>query len=97
MTTKLVHCVSIPPATIYSSPVYYYYNFAKANEEFAKMYTEEYYPCCGKSICKGCIYSVAQTGNHNKCPFCNAKLNASVEENVEDIMKRVEAIIITRD
>jgi hypothetical protein len=26
-------------------------------EDMAKMDSEQYYPCCGKTICKGCAYS----------------------------------------
>jgi TPR repeat protein len=54
--------------------------------------TEQYYPCCGKSICGGCIYSFRESGNNDKCPFCNADQdNKTVEDNVKDNMKRVEA------
>jgi TPR repeat protein len=53
---------------------------------------EVYYSCCGKSICFGCVYSLDQTGNDGKCPFCNSdrggKTNA---ERVEEVKKRVEA------
>jgi TPR repeat protein len=53
---------------------------------------EEYYPCCGKTICKGCVYSFSQSGNTSKCPFCNSdRADKTVEENIEDLMKRAEA------
>jgi TPR repeat protein len=55
------------------------------------MYTEEYYACCGKSICKGCVYSFCKSRNDEKCPFCNAEINKTDEEKVEEVMKRVEA------
>ena len=53
---------------------------------------EQYYPCCGKSICKGCLYSFYESGNDEKCPFCNSDRGSKTdEEDVEDIMKRVAA------
>ena len=54
---------------------------------------EEYYTCCGKSICRGCIYSFFQSGNHDKCPHCNAERRTRLDEenNVKEMMKRVEA------
>jgi hypothetical protein len=88
LPTKLISCISLPPATILSVPIYEY---AIANEELASMSTEKYYPCCGKSICGGCVHSCSQSGNH-KCPFCNSdRDNKTDEEDVEEIMKRVEA------
>ena len=51
-----------------------------------------YYPCCGKTICRGCVYSFGQSGNNDTCPFCNSdRGNKTDEENVEDNMKRVAA------
>ena len=55
MPIKVLCCVSLSPATITSVPIY---NFADANEEVAKIRQEEYYPCCGKSGCGGCIHSI---------------------------------------
>jgi TPR repeat protein len=89
MPIKLVTCISLPPATIYSVPVH---DFDEANEELAEEETEVYYPCCGKSICRGCVYSFSQSGNARKCPFCNSDRSSKTrEENNEDLMKRVEA------
>ena len=89
MSQKMICCLSLPPATTISVPIY---DFAKANEMLAKMDTEGYYPCCGKSICGGCIYSFNNSGNDDKCPFCNADRGSKTEEeNIEDITKRVEA------
>jgi TPR repeat protein len=80
--------MSLSPATILSVPIY---DFAIANEEFEMEDVKTYYPCCGKSICAGCIYSFRESGNNDKCPFCNAdQENKTVEENVKDNMKRVE-------
>ena len=52
MPTNLIICVSLPPATVFSVPIY---DYAMANEGLKREPTEEYYPCCGKSICRGCI------------------------------------------
>jgi TPR repeat protein len=81
--------VSLPPATILSVPIY---DLAKANEEVAKMGSEEYHPCCGKTICGGCIHSFCESGTIGKCPFCNADRCSKTEQDaVEEMMKRVEA------
>jgi tetratricopeptide (TPR) repeat protein len=89
MPTLLMSCITLPPATISSVPVN---DFAKASAELAKMDTEVYYQCCGKSICRGCVYSFRESGNDDKCPFCNSdRADKTDEENNEDLMKRVEA------
>jgi len=88
MPLKLISCASLPPATISSVPIY---DFAFANQELATEPMETYYPCCGKSVCEGCIYSFCQSGNDDKCPFCNSDRGKTEEEQVEDNMKRVEA------
>ena len=89
MPQQLICCVSLPPATITSVPIY---DFVKANEELAGEVMELYYPCCGKSICKGCIHSFGTSGNIWTCPFCNTGQSSKTdEEHVEEIMKRVEA------
>jgi len=87
MPGKILSCVTLPPATISSVPINY---FADAHQELANLTTETYYSCCGKSICGGCVHSFHESGNL-KCPFCNADRNKTVEEQVEDNMKRVEA------
>ena len=89
MPVRMISCVSLPSATLSSVPIY---DYAIANEELAGMTMEEYYPCCGKSICRGCFYSFAQSGNSGKCPFCNTERGGKTdeEENAE-MMKRVEA------
>jgi tetratricopeptide (TPR) repeat protein len=89
MPTLLLCCLSLPDATISLVPIY---DFANANEELAATSMEEYYPCCGKSICAGCVYSLCDSGNIGKCPFCNCDRSSKTdEEEVEDTMKRVEA------
>jgi TPR repeat protein len=89
MPSKLINCVSLPPATISSVPIQ---DFADANEGLATEAMETYYPCCGKYICKGCEYSFCKSGNDVRCPFCNAESgNKTDEECVGEVMKRVEA------
>ena len=54
---------------------------------------EVYYPYCGNSICNGCVHSFRNSGNDEKCPFCNYDGSGkTVEEMVRELMKRVEAI-----
>jgi hypothetical protein len=88
MPVSLICCMSLPPATVLSVPIY---DYALANVELADTNTEKYYACCGKSICQGCINSFKESGNIGKCPFCNADRSKTDEEIVEKIMKRVEA------
>ena len=90
MPFKLICCVSLPPATRSSVPVY---DFAVANQVVAgTAVMDEYYPCCGKSICRGCVHSFRESGNDERCPFCNSDQgNKTAEENIENITKRVEA------
>ena len=45
----------------------------------------------GKIICGGCIHSCRESGNDDKCPFCNSEGGKTDEERVEQIMKRVAA------
>jgi hypothetical protein len=88
MPDRLINCVSLPPATITSVPIY---DYARANQEFAMKETEAYYSCCGKYICRGCLHSSYMSGN-DKCPFCNSdRSNNTRDEMVEDNMRRVEA------
>jgi TPR repeat protein len=85
---QLLSCVSLPPATKFYVPIY---DFAKANEELAGKAMDTYFSCCGKRICGGCVYSFDQSGNDVNCPFCNSEGGKTVEERVEDLMKRAEA------
>jgi TPR repeat protein len=89
MPAKMISCVSLPPATLTSVPIY---DYSLANEEAAKLDMEQYYQCCGKTICKGCIYSFCAAGNIDKCPFCNSDRGGKTrEEKNKDLMKRVDA------
>ena len=89
MPIELMCCISLPPATIYSVPIHY---FASANEAHIDLETDMYYPCCGKCICKGCVYTFCNSEQNGKCPFCTADQDGKTgEENVEDTMKRAEA------
>jgi TPR repeat protein len=88
MPTKLISCISFPPATIFSVPIR---DHAEANKELASFATEQYYACCGKHICGGCIHSLFNSGINGKCPFCNADQGKTEVEQVKELMKRVEA------
>jgi TPR repeat protein len=88
MPAKLVCCVPLPPANITSIPIN---DFANEHEELINKATEEYYECCGKSICGGCVYSFRKSGNIGTCPFCKTdRIGKTDEERVEEFMKRVE-------
>ena len=45
LPSKLICCVSLPPATILSVPIN---DFADANEGLVNLSSEQYYPCCGE-------------------------------------------------
>ena len=49
-----------------------------------------YYSCCGKTICGGCLYAVAQRDKDQKCPFCRTPAPKSEEEQLERLEKRME-------
>jgi TPR repeat protein len=66
-------------------------DYAIANEELANKTMKQYYECCGKSICGGCIYSFHESGNNDKCPFCNSeRMGKTDDEKVDELMKRVD-------
>jgi hypothetical protein len=86
MPVQLICCVSLPPATILSVPIY---DFAIAHEGLKIEPTETNYPCYGKSICGGCVHSFYMSGNASKCPFCNSdRGNKTDEDGAEDNTKR---------
>jgi hypothetical protein len=90
MSVRFESSLSLPPATIFSVPIF---DFAIANStELAKLATEQYYSCCGKSICGGCIDSFVKSENTRNCPFCKAQIsNITDDERVGEVMKRVAA------
>ena len=89
MPSKLICCVSLPPATLSFVPIC---EFSEANKGLAGMDMDVYYPCCGKRICEGCIHSFNNSGNNGKCPFCNAeRIGRTDRELVADMRKRVAA------
>ena len=101
MPDRILACISLPPATITSVPISItnkigrnvsipIVDYAGANQKADKA-MEVYYSCCGKNICKGCVHSFFQSGNANKCPFCNTDQLKSQQENKSRIMKRVNA------
>ena len=53
-----------------------------------------FHSCCGKDICHGCIYAMAntETGSKNMklCPFCRTPYPKSEEERVERLKKLME-------
>jgi hypothetical protein len=88
MPYKLIACISLPPASILSIPIY---DFAVANEKLATLETEHYYSCCRKSICGGCLDSFRKSGNNEKCAFCKAYVRGKTDDKqVEELMKRVD-------
>jgi TPR repeat protein len=89
MPAKVLCCISLPPATVTSVPIR---NVAIENKKMADQVSFEYYECCGKSICRGCMYSFCKSGNFEKCPFCKTEREGKTnKEAIEQIMKRVEA------
>ena len=66
---ELISCVSLPLATISFISIFDFAEEPEANEGLAKKALELYYTCCGKSICKGCVYSFCESGSNGKCPF----------------------------
>jgi TPR repeat protein len=91
MPVNIISCLSLPPATIKSVPIF---DYARAkNEELANMSAEIYHACCGKGICGGCVYSLCgNSGNSEKCPFCRVEImKNSDNERLQEMMKRVEA------
>ena len=94
MPKTIISCASLSPATISSVPIY---DLAKANEVLAKENMEHYYTCCRKTICRG-MHSFFESGNDDKCPFCNSDCNLCNsdcnepdEERSQEMMRRVAA------
>ena len=72
MPGEIISCISLPPATITSVPVYDFMMSPNAAALLDRQ-TEEYYSCCGKSVCKGCTISFNMSGNIGTCPHCKAE------------------------
>jgi TPR repeat protein len=87
LPSTIISCISLPDATILSVPIF---DFANANDGLSKAMVQYYY-CCGKSICRGCSYSFNQTGNNEKCPFCNAERTSNPTFEIEQMTNRAEA------
>ena len=88
MPVNLIACMTLPPAAISSVPIQ---DFANANERLAKLSMEQYYECCGKRICRGCIESLFLSDNDEYCPYCKAERKGKTEdERVNELMKRVD-------
>ena len=51
-----------------------------------------FHACCGKSICDGCIYAMAETGGKNGelCAYCRTLYTNSDEEQVKRVKKLME-------
>ena len=93
---NLLSCASLPPATVFVSstgkgitiPILDFENKYKNAAKAMVLH----YPCCGKTICKGCIFSFCKAGNDGKCPFCNSnRYSKSQQEIKREIMKWVDA------
>ena len=50
-----------------------------------------FFPCCGKSICDGCIYTMVESGTKKLCPFCRTPPANSDEEQIKRVKKLVDA------
>ena len=88
MPASLITCVTLPDATTTSVPMQ---DFVDAYEELGKMDSEQYYPCCGKTICKGCTYSFIEFENDGKCPFCNSDRGGKSGQEAEELSNRMRA------
>jgi hypothetical protein len=49
-----------------------------------------FHPCCGKDICDGCEYAMAERGGKNLCPFCRTPYAKSNEEEIKRTKKLME-------
>jgi len=89
MPLLLISCATLPPATIETVPIF---DSVMVNENLANMVTEQYFSCCGKSICRGCVLSINSSESRGKCPFCNSMRNYdTVNDMIVEVMRRVDA------
>jgi len=49
-----------------------------------------FHACCGKSICSGCIYTMAMNEDKDICPFCRMPEAASDEEAMQRMKKLMD-------
>jgi hypothetical protein len=97
MPMEFISALSLPPATVSSVPVYELVSSSEGSISYTD--PEQYYECCGKSICRGCIHSLIMSGDWSKCPFCLAERHRldfhdeqdENRDNIADVMKRVQA------
>ena len=51
----------------------------------------KYQPCCGKTLCDGCIYAAYKADRRQLCPFCRTPETSLEEEALGRLKKRVGA------
>ena len=51
----------------------------------------QYYSCCGKITCTGCVHADCTENNSKRCPFCRTPGPTSYKEYIKRIKKRVGA------
>ena len=89
MPIRLVCCISLPPATISLVPIYV---FASDNEELVEVETEQYFTCCGKSICGGVHKLSVRLGMLIIVHITKQrKLEKQIKKKLKQMMKRVDA------
>ena len=49
-----------------------------------------FFPCCGKTICMGCIYAMLESKGANLCAFCRTPYAESFEEEVARTKKLIK-------
>ena len=49
-----------------------------------------FHSCCGKDICDGCIYAMAESGAKELCPFCRTPFTRTDEEEIKRLKKLME-------
>ena len=47
-------------------------------------------PCCGKTICRGCVYAIQMSEGKDKCAFCRTLNAATYEEQFERLKKQMD-------
>ena len=50
----------------------------------------KYQPCCGKTLCDGCIYAAYKADRRQLCPFCRTPETSLEEEALQRTKKRAE-------